>query len=77
MDKKETGGFIAYLKGDGLQKVIAVGCLIVLYVFFSIFGNHFLYRCESEVSAYPPAGQRERLFEPCPDREFLPQNPGG
>lgn len=42
MDKKETGGFIAYLKGDGLQKVIAVGCLIVLYVFFSIFGNHFL-----------------------------------
>ena len=30
-----------YLKGDGLQKVIAVTCLVVLYVFFSIFGNHF------------------------------------
>lgn len=41
MEKKENN-FIKYIKGDGLQKVIAVGCLIVLYIFFGIFGNHFL-----------------------------------
>ena len=38
----ENNGIAAYLKGDGLQKVIAVGCLVVLYVFFGVFGNHFL-----------------------------------
>lgn len=41
MEKKENN-LIKYIKGDGLQKVIAVGCLIVLYIFFGIFGNHFL-----------------------------------
>ncbi len=41
MEKKENS-LIKYIKGDGLQKVIAVGCLIVLYIFFGIFGNHFL-----------------------------------
>lgn len=34
-------GIIEYIKGPGLQKVIAVSALIVLYVFFSVFGNHF------------------------------------
>ena len=38
----DNNGIVAYLKGDGLQKVIAVGCLVVLYIFFGIFGNHFL-----------------------------------
>lgn len=38
----ESNGITAYLKGEGLQKVIAVGCLTVLYIFFGIFGNHFL-----------------------------------
>ena len=38
----ENNGIVAYLKGEGLQKVIAVGCLVVLYIFFGIFGNHFL-----------------------------------
>ena len=32
----------AYLLGPGLQKLIAVGSLIVIYIFFSIFGNNFL-----------------------------------
>ncbi len=32
----------SYLLGPGLQKLIAVGSLIVLYIFFAIFGNHFL-----------------------------------
>lgn len=32
---------VEYVKGPGLQKVIAVSALIVLYVFFSLFGNHF------------------------------------
>ncbi len=41
MEKKENN-LIKYIKGDGLQKVIAVSCLIVLYIFFGIFGNHFL-----------------------------------
>ena len=41
MEKNEKS-LISYIKGDGLQKVIAVGCLIVLYIFFGIFGNHFL-----------------------------------
>lgn len=31
----------AYIAGPGLQKVIAVGALIILYIFFSFFGNHF------------------------------------
>ncbi|MDD3413754.1 MAG: ABC transporter permease [Lachnospiraceae bacterium] len=30
------------MSGTGLQKLIAVGALVVLYIFFSIFGNHFL-----------------------------------
>ena len=30
------------MSGAGLQKLIAVSALVVLYVFFSIFGNHFL-----------------------------------
>ncbi len=30
------------LTGTGLQKLIAIGALVVLYIFFSIFGNHFL-----------------------------------
>lgn len=30
------------LEGAGLQKLIAVGSLVVLYIFFGIFGNHFL-----------------------------------
>lgn len=32
---------ISYIKGPGLQKIIAVCALFVLYIFFSIFGNHF------------------------------------
>lgn len=39
---ERTGIFKSYITGPGLQKVIAVGALIVLYAFFSIFGNHFL-----------------------------------
>lgn len=31
----------AYLLGPGLQKLIAIGALIVLYIFFGIFGNNF------------------------------------
>ncbi len=31
----------AYLVGPGLQKVIAVSALIVLYIFFGIFGRNF------------------------------------
>lgn len=31
-----------YMKGPGLQKVIAVSALVFLYAFFSFFGNHFL-----------------------------------
>jgi ribose transport system permease protein len=38
----KNNGIIKYAKGDGLQKIIAVSCLIVLYLFFGIFGNHFL-----------------------------------
>lgn len=30
------------IAGTGLQKVIAVGALVVLYIFFGIFGKHFL-----------------------------------
>lgn len=30
-----------FLTGDALQKVIAISCLIVLYIFFSIFGTRF------------------------------------
>lgn len=30
------------LAGTGLQKLIAIGALLVLYIFFGIFGNHFL-----------------------------------
>jgi hypothetical protein len=32
----------SYLLGPGLQKLIAIGSLIVLYIFFAIFGTHFL-----------------------------------
>lgn len=32
----------AYITGPGLQKVIAVAALVVLYIFFGVFGNHFL-----------------------------------
>ena len=32
----------SYLLGPGLQKLIAVGSLVVLYIFFAIFGMHFL-----------------------------------
>ena len=32
----------SYLLGPGLQKLIAVGSLVVLYIFFAIFGTHFL-----------------------------------
>lgn len=32
----------AIMAGTGLQKVIAVSALLVLYIFFGIFGNHFL-----------------------------------
>lgn len=41
MDKKEMK-MKSILTGTGLQKLIAVGALVVLYIFFSIFGNHFL-----------------------------------
>ena len=41
-NSEQKSGIMEYIKGEGLQKVIAVGCLVVLYVFFSIFGNHFL-----------------------------------
>lgn len=37
-----TNDFKAYISGPGLQKVIAVAALVVIYIFFSIFGNHFL-----------------------------------
>lgn len=30
-----------FLTGEGLQKVIAISCLVVLYIFFSIFGRRF------------------------------------
>ncbi|MFA9376704.1 MAG: ABC transporter permease [Lachnotalea sp.] len=33
-----------YITGPGLQKVIAVSALIILYIFFSFFGNHFFTR---------------------------------
>ncbi len=39
---KEKSNLVAYLTGPGLQKVIAVGALVVLYIFFGIFGRHFL-----------------------------------
>ena len=32
----------SYITGPGLQKVIAVSALIVLFIFFGIFGNHFM-----------------------------------
>ena len=32
----------SYVKGPGLQKVIAIGALVVLYLFFGIFGTDFL-----------------------------------
>lgn len=38
--KKKVGK--AFLAGAGLQKLIAIGALVVLYIFFGIFGNHFL-----------------------------------
>lgn len=41
MDKKVMK-MKSILTGTGLQKLIAVGALVVLYIFFSIFGNHFL-----------------------------------
>lgn len=31
----------AYVMGEGLQKVLAVSALIILYLFFSRFGTHF------------------------------------
>lgn len=33
---------MAYVKGPGMQKIIAVAALVILYIFFAIFGNHFL-----------------------------------
>lgn len=39
---EKTTQFKAYVTGPGLQKVIAVAALVVLYIFFGIFGNHFL-----------------------------------
>jgi Ribose/xylose/arabinose/galactoside ABC-type transport systems, permease components len=33
---------MAYIKGPGLQKVIAMAALCVLYLFFGIFGSNFL-----------------------------------
>lgn len=33
---------LAYIKGPGLQKVIALTALFVLYLFFGIFGSNFL-----------------------------------
>lgn len=39
MNKSE--GLKQFMTGAGLQKLIAVGALIILYIFFSIFGNHF------------------------------------
>lgn len=41
MDKKVMK-MKSILTGTGLQKLIAVGALVVLYIFFSMFGNHFL-----------------------------------
>ena len=32
---------ISYIKGPGLQKVIAISALIILYLFFGIFGQNF------------------------------------
>lgn len=32
---------IAYMTGPGLQKVIAIATLIILYIFFGIFGQNF------------------------------------
>ncbi len=31
----------AYVMGEGLQKVLAISALVILYLFFSRFGNHF------------------------------------
>jgi len=31
----------AYVMGEGLQKVLAISALVILYLFFSRFGTHF------------------------------------
>jgi ribose transport system permease protein len=37
----KLNNFKSYILGPGLQKFIAVGALAVLFIFFSIYGNHF------------------------------------
>ncbi len=42
MNNSKVSNLRKNLAGAGLQKVIAVGALAVLYIFFGIFGKHFL-----------------------------------
>ena len=39
--QSNSNNIIEYAKGPGLQKIIALGALAVLYIFFSIFGSNF------------------------------------
>ncbi len=42
MNNSKVSNLKKNMAGTGLQRVIAVGALIVLYIFFGIFGKHFL-----------------------------------
>jgi ribose transport system permease protein len=39
-ERKSIGG-ISFFKGAGIQKLFAIGALVVLYIFFGIFGQDF------------------------------------
>lgn len=41
MENKKSNSITKFVKGNGLQKFLALGALIILYTFFSIFGQNF------------------------------------
>lgn len=41
MVKGEKSGVLEVIKRSGLQKLLALGALVIMYIFFSIFGQNF------------------------------------